>query len=332
MGWAERLPKRRNRMFDFEIFVDSSANLPEETVRARNIRVISYAYSARGEEHPCYTEGMPFHEAAKKFYADMRAGMEAKTSLISEARFVAALSPVLREGKDALLIVIASGISGTYQQACAAKKTLKELFPARNVYVVDSANASLGEGLLALRAAELREEGESAKSCAEWLEENAYRMNSYVTVEDLKYLRRTGRISLVSAVAGAILGIKPIIRANEGPLPKLAVCGKVRGRKKAISALVEAYDRLADRDGGCVGIAHADCEEEANALADVLRQHGAKQVIVEYYDLCTGAHIGPGTVALFFMGQDRRETAKKESAAECAFRLPLPARKQPAGE
>ncbi len=317
-------------MVDYEIFVDSSANLPERLVRERNIRVISYTITVKGAQRVCFCEGMPFRETAKAFYADMRAGLEAKTSLISEARFVEELSPSLKEGKDAVLIVIASGISGTYMQACAAKKTLEKMFPARKVYVVDSANASLGQGLLALRAADLRDGGANAEACAAWLNENVYRMNSYVTVEDLKYLRRTGRISLVSAVAGAILGIKPLIRADGGPLPKLSVYGKVRGRKKAVAALVEMFDKLADDPADqLVGIAHADCEEEANALAETLRQHGAKDILIEYYDLCTGSHIGPGTIALFFMGKDRRARAEKMETND--FRLPVPARNRPLG-
>lgn len=305
---------------NFEVFVDSSANLPEALVQQRGIHVITYYFNIAGEERPCYRPGVPFADIAKEFYAQMRTGLEAKTSLISEARFVEELSPTLAAGKDVVLLTIASGISGTFNQAVAAQKTLEEQFPGRRVFAVDSANASMGQGLLALKAADMRDAGESAEACAKWLWENTYRMNSYVTVEDLKYLRRTGRISAMTAIAGAILNIKPLIRADGGATPALAVYGKVRGRKKAIEALVEAFDQYVEQpEAQTVAIAHADCETEALALAETIKAHGAKDVIVEYYDLCTGSHIGPGTIALFFLGKDRRTDAEKKSFLQRAM-------------
>lgn len=307
----------------YEIFVGSSANIPEEIVNARGIRVLAYYFNVGGEERPCYRPGVPFREIAKSFYADMRAGLEAHTSLIPEARFVEELSPTLEEGKDAVLITMASGISGSYQQAVAAGKELEKRYPGRKVYVVDSANASLGQGLLAIKAADLRDMGESAEACAEWLKSNAYKMNSYVTVEDLKYLRRGGRISMAAAVAGTLLGIKPLLRADGSALPKLSVYGKARGRKKAIAALVEAFDKYVIRpESQTIAIAHADCEEEAEELAETLRQHGANDIIVEYYDLCTGSHIGPGTIALFFMGEDRRADPTRRETESAPSSLP----------
>ena len=301
-------------MNQYEIFTESSANIPDALVRERNIHIITYYFNVGGEERPCYREGVSFPEIAHSFYANMRAGLEAHTSLISESRFVEALTPSLEAGKDIVLITIASGISGTFQQALAAKKTLEKTFQERKVYVLDSANASLGQGLLVLKAADLRDMGESAEACAEWIRSNAYKVNSYVTVEDLKYLRRSGRISMAAAVAGTILGIKPLIKADGSALPKLAVYGKARGRKKAIAALVEAFDKFAVRpESQTIAIAHADCEAEAQELAETLKAHGAGDVIIEYYDLCTGSHIGPGTIALFFFGVDRRtEEERKE--------------------
>lgn len=297
-------------MSDFEIYADSSANLTAELAKTRNIHIISYIFTVDGKDEYCYDENIPFRETAKRFYERMREGLEAKTSLISEARFVEEISPALEAGKDAVVLTIASGISGTYNQALNAKRTLEEKFPGRTVYVCDSANASLGEGLLALRAADLRDLGESAEACARWLRKNAYSLNSYVTVEDLKYLRRGGRISAVTAIAGTILNIKPLIRADGGATPKLAVYDKARGRKKAISALVDAFVKYAkDPENQTIAIAHADCEEEALGLAETLREHGAKDILIEYYDLCSGSHIGPGTLALFFMGPDRRSEA-----------------------
>ncbi len=303
-------------MNDYDIFVDSSANLPEQIVKERGIKVITYYMNDGNGERPCYTEGVPFAEAAREFYAEMRKGADFHTSLINEGRFVEALTPSLEAGKDVVVITIASGISGTYQQALAARKALAKTFPKRNVYVLDSANASLGQGLIALKAADLRDLGESAETGAEWVRNNVYTLNSYVTVEDLKFLRRSGRISMMTAIAGTILNIKPLIRADGGVTPKLAVYGKARGRRKAIGALVEAFDKLVVRpEAQTIAIAHADCEEEALALADTLRHHGANDILIEYYDLCTGSHIGPGTIALFFFGKDRRSEAELKEAA-----------------
>lgn len=294
-------------MADFDIFVDSSANIPDKL--REGIHVIPYLCTINGEEFAC-SEDADFSELAKSFYQKMREDADVKTSLIVEERFIEAIAPTLEAGKDALLITIASGVSGTYNQALNAKKTLEERFPKQKVYVLDSANASLGEGLLALKVADLRAMGESAQTCAEWFTRNAYKMNSYLTVDDLKYLRRGGRISRTLAIAGSLLNIKPLIRADGGTPAKLSSYGKVRGRRKAISSLVEAFDKNVVRpETQTVAITHADCEEDALELAAILKEHGARDVIVEYYDLCSGIHVGPGTIALFFMGKDRKSEA-----------------------
>lgn len=294
-------------MADFEIIVDSGANIPDEIVRQRGIQVIPYHYTVNGEEHSCVEEGRPFSETAKEFYKLMRAGADVKTSLISQDTFEEVLAPFLEAGKDVLLFTIASGISGTYQQALNAQKSLNKRFPKQKVFVLDSANASMGTGLLAIKVADLRDMGESAEACADWVKRNAYFVNSYVAIDDLKYLRKGGRISLTLAIAGTILNIKPLLKADGGAAPKLAFYAKARGRKKSISALVEAFDKNVVRpEAQTIAITHADCEEEAQALAKTLKEHGARDVIVEYYDICTGIHVGPGTIAVFFVGKNRK--------------------------
>lgn len=294
-------------MADFEIFVDSAANLPDEIRLQRGIHVIPYLCTMDGENFSCYDENGNFREAAQTFYRKMRENAEIKTSLIGEERIVEALTPSLEAGKDVVLITISAGISGTYNQAVNAQKSLLKRFPERKIFVADSANASLGEGLLAIKVADLRDLGESAEACAEWLKRNTYKMNSFFTVEDLNYLRKGGRISRTLALAGSLLGIKPLLTADGGIPAKLSFMGKARGRKKALSAIVEAFDKNAVRpETQTVAIAHADCEDEAKELAETLKAHGAGEVILEYYDLCTGSHVGPGTIAVFFMGTDRR--------------------------
>ncbi len=294
-------------MKTFDIYVDSGANIPDGTVAERDIRVISFHMTVGEEERICYEPGVPFEHIAKRFYDDMRAGAEIKTSLINTETFCDALRPSLEEKRDVLLFTISSGISATNKQAQEAKAILEKEYRGRKVYVLDSANASMGEGLLALRAADLRDLGESAETAAEWVRENAYRMNSYLTVGDLKYLKRTGRISTTLAIAGTLLNIKPVLRADGGEHAKIVFFGKARGRRKALQALADAYrERAFEPANQTVAICHCDCEEDALALADMIREIGAKEIIVEYYDLCTGSHVGPGTVALFFYGKDRR--------------------------
>lgn len=294
-------------MNEFDIYADSGANIPKSLVEARGIKIIPYYLRVNGTERCCVEEGKDFSETAKRFYEDMRAGAEVQTSLINAHTFYEALLPTVKEGRDALLFTISSGISTTNKQAQEAKKMLEEEFPQRRVYVLDSANASMGEGMLVLRAADLRDMGESAETAAEWVRENAYRVNSYVTVGDLKYLKRTGRISTTLAIAGTLLNIKPVIRADGSPNAKLVFFGKERGRKKALAALAEAYrERTTDYESQTIAICHCDAEEDAEYLAELIREIGVKEIITEYYDICTGSHVGPGTVALFFFGKDRR--------------------------
>lgn len=303
-------------MSSFEIITDSAVNLPDSYRVERNIHVIPFRYIANGVEYNCLEEGVPFRESAKKFYTLLESGADIKTSLVSESQFAEKAEPFLEEGKDVLFLTIASGISGTFNQAKEAAKSLAEKYPERTVIAVDSANASMGQGLLALKAADLRDMGESCFATAEWLKANAYKLNSYLTVGDLKYLKKSGRISALVAIAGTLLSIKPIIKADGGELPKLAVCGREHGRKKAVSAILKAFrENVVSPETQVVAITHADCEEDALSLAEEVRKLGVQDVIIEYYDICTGAHAGPGTLALFFMGKDRRGTETPATAS-----------------
>lgn len=290
----------------FDIFVDSSANIPDGLVKKHDIKVVSYTCTVNGEERLCYSGCENFTDTAKKFYDEMRKGADVKTSLVGAEKFIEAITPTFEKGLDAVLITITAGMSGTYNEALKAKKELEEKYPACKLYVCDSANASMGQGMQALKVADLRDMGESAETCAKWVEQNAYKINSLVTVGDLKYLRKGGRVSALAAIAGTILNIKPILWANDTKPAKLTMWGKERGRKKALSAIFEEFKkRVSEPENQVVAITHADCEEDALALAEMVKDYGVKDVIIEYYDLCTGAHAGPDTVALFFYGKDR---------------------------
>ena len=296
-------------MHSFEIITDSSVNLPDSYRVERGIHVVPFRYLVGSEEYSCLEEGVPFRESAQKFYALLSSGADIKTSLITAERFMEEAEPFLQEGKDILFLTLAAGLSGTLQQAKTAAETLSQKYPERTVIAIDSANASLGQGLMALKAADLRDMGESCTAAAEWLKDNVYKLNSYLTVDNLKYLKKSGRISALAALAGTILSIKPIIKADGGDIPKLTVCGKEHGRRKAISAILNAFkENVISPETQVCAIAHADCEQDALALAEEIKKLGVPEVIIEYYDLCTGSHVGPGTLALFFMGKDRRAT------------------------
>ena len=291
----------------FDIFADSAANLTDEMVAETGIKIIPFHYIINGEERPCYEEGTPFEQIAKEFYSELEKGADIKTSLVCEQQFIDALTPSLEAGRDAILVTITEGLSGTFMQAMKAADALKEKFPERKVFVVDSVNASLGEGYLAYLAAKMRDGGATIDECAAWLEENKYLYNSYVTVNDLKYLKKSGRVSTIAAVAGAILNIKPMLKADGGSPATLRVYAKERGRRKSIDALLKAFSEYAGKNfADTVCITHGNCKEEALALAEEFKKRGATQVFIEYYDLCTGSHVGPGTLAVFFFGKDRR--------------------------
>lgn len=299
-------------MNQFDIFVDSSANLTEEMIRTNGIGVISYTCAIAGEERECYEEGKPFEQTAKQFYDAMRAGSETRTTLINSSKIAEAVAPSMKAGRDVLLVTISSQISGTYNQAKLAAEQLKELYPERKLVIADSYNASLGEGLFAVKAAQLRDLGESIDVCAEWIERHKLNMNSVFTVSDLKYLRRGGRISATLAIAGTILNIKPILKAEANG--KIGFAGKERGRKKSLARLAEMFtETVVNPESQTVAICHADCEEDALALKEMITDRGAQDVVINMYDICTGSHVGPGTVALFFLGKERGKAGEAKS-------------------
>ena len=293
----------------FDIFSDSSVNLPDDYVEKYGINVIPYSYVMNGEVHSTYEKGVPFRTLARTFYDALRAGAEAKTSLVGKEIFKEAIEPSLKAGRDVFLLTIASNISGTYAEAVKAQKELAALYPGRKIVVKDSQNASLGQGLLALFIARMRERGESLEACEAWFDENCYKLNSYLTVEDLNYLKKSGRVNAILAFAGNLLGIKPLIRASGDVPASLVEYGKERGRRRSLAAVLKGFDDYADPEQETVAIAHADCEADALALAEQLKARGVKEIVIEYYDICTAAHVGPGTLALFFLGKDRRTYA-----------------------
>ena len=291
-------------MNSFEIFVDSAANLTDELIEKYNIGVVSYTCSIDGKEMECYEKGVDYNQTAKTFYEAMEQGAETKTTLVNADKIIDAVTPVLKEGKDILFFTISSKLSGTFNQANEAKRRLQETFPDRKFLVADSYNASMGEGLLAVYAGQHRDKGESIEDVAKWVEDNKLYLNSFATVANLKYLKKGGRIGMATAIVGNILNIKPVLWGSEEGV--LDVLCNERGRKKALTKMADCFkNRVVDPENQIVAITHANCLDDAQTLAEMVKSAGAKEVVLNMYDLCTGAHIGPGTIALFFLGKKR---------------------------
>ena len=292
----------------FRIIVDSAANIPAVLVDKYDIQVVSFMNKVDGKLLPGFEPGLtPEEERAKgKLYYDaIRAGTEVKTSLINSEEFRDYFLPVLEGGEDILYISLSRNISGTFQAAKIAADDLLEEYPERKIVLVDSMNASLGQGLLAIYGSEMRARGMDVEETGKALNEMVPRMNGIFTVEDLKYLAVSGRISNAKAVVGNVLNIKPLLKGNkDGYIVQFRKC---RGRKKSLKDLIDLVcNNIVDPENQIIGIAHADAYEESLMVMEKIQEKvKVREFINTSYDYCTGSHVGPGTIALFFMGGDR---------------------------
>ena len=281
----------------FTILTDTSANLPKAYLQHNGIRTIPYTFMIDGQE----LKEAPDFEGGR-FYGDMRRGKIVTTSQIPPQRYMDFFRSELAEGRDVLFISMSSGISGSYNSACIAAEELRAEFPERRLRLVDALGASLGEGLLAVWAVRYRKAGLSVDEAADRLLERRYGMCQVFTVDDLRYLKRGGRLSNLAAAVGTVLQIKPLLKGdNDG---KIVCFDKLRGRKRAIEAMAEKFDACAlPQPGQTIGIAHADCEEDMNYLISLLRRLREElDIMTVCYEPVTGSHVGPGTLALFFEG------------------------------
>jgi DegV family protein with EDD domain len=241
----------------------------------------------------------------KEFYDGLRAGEVATTSAVNPDGWTNVIEPALEAGQDALVLAFSSGLSTTYQSAVIAATELMEKYPQRKVYVVDTLCASLGQGLLVWYACQKRDAGMELNELADWVETTKWNLCHWFTVDDLKYLKRGGRISAATALVGTMLNIKPVLHVDdEGHLVSVS---KVRGRKTSIEALAQQMEKLGFADqNDAAFICHGDCLEDAQHLAKIIKERcGVKEVFIGYTGAVIGSHSGPGTLALFFLGQHR---------------------------
>lgn len=290
----------------FAVLTDTSGNLPLSLIEERKIAVIPFSYRMGGQEYTCL-DIEKFDGAA--FYQKMKAGETVTTSQISPQQYADFYEPFLQEGLDVIYVSMSSGISGSYNSARLAAEMVKEAYPQRHIHVVDTRGAALGEGLVALRAADCRDEGLSFTEAVERLETLSQRMCNVFTVDDLMFLRRGGRLSNMAAIVGTVLNVKPLLKGDEEG--KIVAFAKIRGRRKSIEALAERYEELAvEPEKQVIGVVNAACDEDADLLIELLRQkRPPKEIIRVGYEPVTGCHVGPGALALFFEGGDDVRTA-----------------------
>lgn len=285
----------------FAIFVDGSANLPARFLEGLELLPCSFTI----DDVPQQYNGDLDSFDAREYYESLKAGRKIKTTLVNTHTIMTHMTPVLADGRDAVYICMSSGISGTYQAAKIAAEDLMEEYPDRFVHIVDSRGCGLGIGLLAIMAKKLRDEGKTVREASACLDEAVPHMCQYFTVDDLNFLKNTGRVSGATAMIGTVLNIKPILYGTEEG--KIVASTKCRGRKKAMEALVEAYSsHVVDAENQIVGISHGDCAAEAEELAARIRAVAEpKELFVCEHEPFSGAHVGPGMLAVFFCGKTR---------------------------
>lgn len=285
-------------MATYKIITDSCCDLYEEQYRELDVTYVPLTVIFGGEEHSSFIDDASMTD----FYNNLRQGMTATTSAANPEQWAKSMIPVLEEGKDILVIAFSSALSTTYQSAVIAAQELIERYPERKIHVVDSLCAALGQGLLVYLAAKKRDEGLSLDELTGWVENTKLNICHCVTVDDLNHLKRGGRVSATTAFVGTMLGIKPIIRMDDGG--RLDTCGKIRGRKAAIEHIAKQMDEhITDRN--LAFIAHGDCKEDALTLEKLVRGYGVQEVKIGNVGGVIGAHTGPGVLVVFFMGDHR---------------------------
>lgn len=285
----------------FAIITESTCDLSEKKTKELDIKVLSISVMTDDGTTRPSAEIKP-----AEFYDLLRNGGTAKTAAVNTAAYLQAFEQELSDGKDVLHLGFSSGLSASYNCACIAATELREKYPDRKIYTVDTLSGSLGQGLLVYLCAKRRAEGQDIDEVRGFAEDIKLKISHIFTVDDLGFLKRGGRISGTVAVVGSLLNIKPMLCANnEG---KLEVSGKVRGRTAALERLAEEYATTMDARyfDSPVYISHSDCIEDAKRLADMVWSRcGKREVYINDIGPGMGAHCGPDTLAIFYICKER---------------------------
>ena len=289
--------------YDFTILTDSSADLGEDLVREMDIQVLPLSFTIQDKTYHNYPDNRELDPHV--FYQMLREGQTATTAAVNVEQYLQAMEAELQAGRDVLVLAFSSGLSTTYNSSAIAVAELREKYPERKIFTVDTLCASLGQGLLVWYAVQEKNKGGSIEAVRDWAEAHKLNLCHWFTVDDLHFLKRGGRVSAATAVVGSMLQIKPVLHVdNEGHLINM---DKARGRHASLTALVDHMEQTAiDPGAQTVFISHGDCLEEAERVADDVRKRfGVKEIIINNVGPVIGAHSGPGTMALFFMGRER---------------------------
>ena len=284
----------------YRIITDTCCDFPAEVYGELGLGVVPLSVNFRGESVNTYTE-----EWLKDMFDGLRAGEIATTAAANPADWAAVIEPALAAGEDVLVMAFSSGLSTTYQSAVIAANDLMEKYPDRKVNVVDTLCASRGQGLLVYYACKKRDEGLDLAELTAWCEEKKFNLCHWFTVDDLMYLKRGGRVSAATALVGTMLQIKPVLHVdNEGHLINVS---KVRGRKASIEALAKKLGETGlPGENDTIFICHGDCMDDAKYLEKLAKEkYGVKNVVIYYVGAVIGSHSGPGTLAIFYLGEHR---------------------------
>jgi DegV family protein with EDD domain len=290
-------------MHNYEIFVDSTTDLPAKLADELKLHVIPYIYTLDGKEYHNYLDYREL--SVKDFYDSLRSEKIATTTQITAHRYLEAWRPFLEDGKDIFYMCLSSMLSKSYEQSQLAAREAEETFPGRRVIAIDSKSASLGQGLLAIKAAQGRDDGKSLDALAAHVNSIIPNLHHWIMADDLHHLKRGGRISGAKALIGTMLNVKPILTIFD--TGRLAPVSKARGRNKALAMFIEQLDKYKYPKGDTVCIAHSDAPELAAQLKEMLTENGITNIVSNEIGPVIGAHTGPGTIALVFIGKNARE-------------------------
>lgn len=288
------------------IYTDASSNLFKSILKKKGheeITVLPMALKIDDKEYLCYDDNIDVETMSKDFYEEMKNGARPKTSLTNPGLFLEKCKEEIAKGNQVIYITLASGISGTYQSAILMAEEANKEAGKTMVKIIDSKTAGLGEGRIVMKAADFVKEGLSLEEVVNKVEDYVKIVRSEFTVDSIKYLANTGRVSNIKALIAGVLSIKPLLYGSDEA--KIEVTGKVHGRKNALKKLAEQVNENIVNKLQTVYISHCNCLEEAKGFETMLHNFGINNTEIYFYDLVTGSHVGPGTIAVFYEGKNR---------------------------
>ena len=290
-------------MNNLVILTDSSCDLPLQFIKDNNIPYLGICLNFKGKE---YVEDFGQTLTYKEFYNEVRKGEMPSTAQVNAYRFAEEFKKHVKEGKSIIYLGFSSALSGTFNSSLIARDEVLQEYPEADITVIDTKSASMGEGLLVYYAYELLNKGATKEEIISWVQDNIPKTIHWFTVDDLNHLKRGGRVSATTAAIGTLLSIKPVLHVNDSG--QLINVSKAKGRKKAIKELFSNFEKhVVNPKDQVIFISHGDCLEEAESLASMIREnYEVRDIIINPVGPVIGSHSGPGTIALFFLGDTRQ--------------------------